>query len=115
MLFNHDIVAQNNRILAVGGGGNCFSFGTHFDAAMLSIELPEEEFDEEVEVPPSSMIIPGGLKTCSLPPLFRLPWCLSFQRPVPAKWTHKLLMRWSRTRGARPCSQVRGAEQRRVR
>lgn len=56
MLFNHDVVADGNRVLAVGGGGNCFSFGTHFDAPLLAIDLPDEEFEDASD---TSMIIPG--------------------------------------------------------
>jgi hypothetical protein len=60
MLFNHAIVAKGMHVTAVGGGGNCFSFGTHFDAMATVIELPAEEFDEETEgAYASSLLVPG--------------------------------------------------------
>ena len=60
LLFNHALVAKGMHVTAVGGGGNCFSFGTHFDAMATVIELPAEEFDEETEgAYASSLLVPG--------------------------------------------------------
>lgn len=41
MLFNHSSALQDekNRIIVSGGGGNCFSFGTHFNQDFLVIDL----------------------------------------------------------------------------
>ena len=37
MLFNHAIVAVGGDVLVVQGGGNCFSFGTHFNRSVLCV------------------------------------------------------------------------------
>eukprot|EP00112_Aurelia_sp_Birch-Aquarium-sp1_P016675 Seg3801.1 transcript_id=Seg3801.1/GoldUCD/mRNA.D3Y31 product="tRNA wybutosine-synthesizing protein 4" protein_id=Seg3801.1/GoldUCD/D3Y31 len=44
MLHNHTSTVINERdILIFGGGGNCFSFGTHFNKGIISIQLPPED------------------------------------------------------------------------
>lgn len=42
MLINHDSVwiKDKNQILIVGGGGNCFSFGTLLNAGLTFVSLP---------------------------------------------------------------------------
>jgi tRNA wybutosine-synthesizing protein 4 len=43
MLHNHtsEIVDNETAILIVGGGGNCFSFGTVFNNHMVRIDLQQ--------------------------------------------------------------------------
>ena len=42
MLHNHTSVAiDNHRILILGGGGNCFSFGTHLNSSPIIMDLTE--------------------------------------------------------------------------
>ncbi|XP_065053055.1 tRNA wybutosine-synthesizing protein 4-like [Rhopilema esculentum] len=41
MLHNHASVLCRDEILVIGGGGNCFSFGTHFNKGIISIKVPE--------------------------------------------------------------------------
>ncbi|RDD38765.1 tRNA wybutosine-synthesizing protein 4 [Trichoplax sp. H2] len=43
MLHNHDSVClgkSRQQVFTLGGGGNCFSFGTHFNSHLLEIVLP---------------------------------------------------------------------------
>ena len=41
MLHNHTSVLCGDEILVIGGGGNCFSFGTQFNQGIISIKVPE--------------------------------------------------------------------------
>ncbi|GAB6030483.1 Leucine carboxyl methyltransferase 2 [Chamberlinius hualienensis] len=43
LLFKHssELLAEEESILILGGGGNCFSFGTHFNKLTLKIKLKE--------------------------------------------------------------------------
>jgi tRNA wybutosine-synthesizing protein 4 len=43
MLHNHtsEVVDNETAILIVGGGGNCFSFGTVFNSHMIRIDLEQ--------------------------------------------------------------------------
>jgi tRNA wybutosine-synthesizing protein 4 len=43
MLHNHssEVVDNETAILVVGGGGNCFSFGTVFNSCMVRIDLQQ--------------------------------------------------------------------------
>lgn len=42
MLHRHSSVAMdNNRILLLGGGGNCFSFGTHLNSSPVVMDVTE--------------------------------------------------------------------------
>lgn len=45
MLHNHGSVLldgeDKGRVLIVGGGGNCFSFGTHLNKNITSIDLSD--------------------------------------------------------------------------
>ncbi len=38
-LYNHALVRQGDKLLLLGGGGNCFSFGMHVATEMLEIEV----------------------------------------------------------------------------
>ena len=41
MLHSHGVVlTEDQKLLVIGGGGNCFSFGTHFNAGPVVIDLP---------------------------------------------------------------------------
>lgn len=59
MLINHALLVSGRHLTAIGGGGNCFSFGTHFDPIATVMELPEEEFDEEAESHASDVLVRG--------------------------------------------------------
>ncbi|RWS05331.1 leucine carboxyl methyltransferase 2-like protein [Dinothrombium tinctorium] len=39
MLHNHSSVLMNGKIYSIGGGGNCFSFGTHINDSILEVKL----------------------------------------------------------------------------
>ena len=40
MLHNHSSFVRNNKeIVIFGGGGNCFSFGTHFNTGIICIDV----------------------------------------------------------------------------
>lgn len=42
MLHNHDSILLDHdkrKLYTIGGGGNCFSFGTHFNSSLLEITL----------------------------------------------------------------------------
>ncbi|XP_078260399.1 tRNA wybutosine-synthesizing protein 4 [Rhinoraja longicauda] len=43
MLHNHSsvLLAEERQVLVVGGGGNCFSFGTHLNQQPILLQLPE--------------------------------------------------------------------------
>ena len=42
MLHNHTSVAiDSHRMLILGGGGNCFSFGTHLNSSPIIMDLTE--------------------------------------------------------------------------
>jgi hypothetical protein len=43
MLHNHssEVIDNETAVLIVGGGGNCFSFGTAFNNYMLRIDLQQ--------------------------------------------------------------------------
>jgi tRNA wybutosine-synthesizing protein 4 len=43
MLHNHssEVIDSEAAILVVGGGGNCFSFGTAFNSYMIRIDLQQ--------------------------------------------------------------------------
>ena len=43
MLHNHssEVIDSEAAILVVGGGGNCFSFGTAFNSCMIRIDLQQ--------------------------------------------------------------------------
>lgn len=41
LLSNHSSYLQNDEIFVVGGGGNCFSFGTHFNKKIVSFNIKE--------------------------------------------------------------------------
>ena len=48
MLHNHcSILQDSGTITVVGGGGNCFSFGTHFNKYPISIALEGLTLDRE--------------------------------------------------------------------
>ena len=55
MLINHTTAFVNNKLFIVCGGGNCFSFGTHFNHPHVVLHLAEckdaqqEEDQEEHE------------------------------------------------------------------
>ena len=40
LVINHTAFATSNALVIVCGGGNCFSFGTHFDASVTIYSLP---------------------------------------------------------------------------
>uniref|UniRef100_T1JAC5 tRNA wybutosine-synthesizing protein 4 n=1 Tax=Strigamia maritima TaxID=126957 RepID=T1JAC5_STRMM len=43
LLHNHSSVLdeENQRIIVLGGGGNCFSFGTHFNREIITIDVAQ--------------------------------------------------------------------------
>ncbi|XP_059822995.1 tRNA wybutosine-synthesizing protein 4 isoform X1 [Hypanus sabinus] len=43
MLHNHSslLLAKERQVLVIGGGGNCFSFGTHLNYQPVLLQLPE--------------------------------------------------------------------------
>jgi tRNA wybutosine-synthesizing protein 4 len=43
MLHNHssEVIDSDSAILVVGGGGNCFSFGTAFNNYVVRIDLQQ--------------------------------------------------------------------------
>ncbi|CAL1270570.1 unnamed protein product [Larinioides sclopetarius] len=42
ILSNHCCYVYEDRLIVTGGGGNCFSFGTHFNEIDICIEFPEQ-------------------------------------------------------------------------
>ncbi|XP_002162013.3 tRNA wybutosine-synthesizing protein 4 isoform X1 [Hydra vulgaris] len=43
MLHNHcSILTSDNKVIVIGGGGNCFSFGTHFNEHLSIIDLSQK-------------------------------------------------------------------------
>ena len=50
MLHNHcSVKVDDETFVVVGGGGNCFSFGTHFNSQLYSVNIPRylEKVDED--------------------------------------------------------------------
>ena len=43
MTHNHSSILRNDgRVVIVGGGGNCFSFGTHFNKGLTFLDISTE-------------------------------------------------------------------------
>ena len=64
MLHSHaSVIVDEKEILVLGGGGNCFSFGTHFNKGLSFIDLLPSNWCDKMRITLWTMVMPWWAAT----------------------------------------------------